>query len=75
MVAYQWDLAKAVKDVPLGFEVQIHSEEVFYNLMNLNGQFLHGSPTPLRVTGLPISGQFTTEEVANLMKGWLKDTA
>ena len=64
---------RAVKEVPLGFEVEIHSEEAFYKLMNLNGHFLHGSPTPLRVTGLPISGQFTTEEVANLMKGWLKD--
>ena len=64
---------RAVKDVPLGFEVEIHSEEVFYKLMNVNGHFFHGSPTPLRVTGLAISERFTTEEVANLMKGWLKD--
>ena len=44
---------RTVKEVPLGFEVEVHSEEIFFKLMALNGQFLPGSSTPLKVTSLP----------------------
>ena len=65
--------SRTVKVVPLGFEVELHYEEIFFKLMALNGQYLQGSPTPLKVSSLPFPGHLTTKEVANLMEGWLKD--
>ena len=64
---------KKVKVVPLGFEVEVHTEELFFKLMALSAKFLQGSSTPLKVTALDLPEHLTAMEVANLMKGWLKD--
>ena len=63
---------KKVKVVPLGFQVEVHTEELFFKLMALSAKFLQVSSTPLKVTALDLPEHLTAMEVANLMKGWLK---
>ena len=64
---------KMVKVVPLGFEVEVHYEEIFSNSCISMARICKAAQHLLGSQTSPFLGIFTTEEVANSMKGWLKD--